>query len=147
MRRLVETDPLGERPGRDRTEILFGQKPHLGGLDIAGDDEDRVVRRVPLAIERQRVLGAEPPDLGFPADRRDPVGAVQEQRRHQLLAQQRGGFVIDPHAPLFEHDVALRKHHRIVEDKAGHAVRFEPHQQFEPIARDGLVITGVVRRR
>ena len=146
MRRLVEADPLGKRPRRDRAEILLGQKTHLFRIDIAGNDEDRVVRRVPLAIERQRVLGAEPLDLGFPADRRDAVGVVQKQRRNQLFVQQRGGLVIDPHAPLFEHDIALRTHPRIVEDEAGHAVRFEPHQHFQPVAGDGLVIAGIVRR-
>ena len=139
MRRLCK--PLARRQGacRDPAEMRFRKSPRRGCADVAGNDQDGVIGGVPVAVEGERVGGAELPDLVFPADIRIAIGVVQEEGGAQLLGQQRGRLVVDPHPSFFEHDVALGRHDLVVEDKAGHAVGFEPHHQIQPVAGDGFV--------
>ncbi len=72
---------------------------------------------------------------------------MQEERRAQLLREQRRRLVVDAHAPLLEDDVALGQHDLVVEHQPGHAVRFQPHDEVQPVARDRLVKGGVVLGR
>src|SRR5437762_1121192 len=85
MRRLLEPEAQRHRTRRKRAEMTLGQRTYLGGLDIAGDTEDRVIGGVPIAVEGERVGGAEPAHLVLPADRRVVIGGVQVQAGDHLL--------------------------------------------------------------
>ena len=76
-------------------------------LDVAGDDEDRVLRRVEARVIGERVLAPEPLDLVRPADDRRAVGMMGEQGRLHRLVELRAGVGVAMHAPLLQHHVAL----------------------------------------
>ena len=133
---------LAER--RDAAVGGVGDAAHLVRLDVAGDDQDRVLGRVEAPVVGERVLAIEALDLVHPADDRRAVGMVHEQRRRHRLRKLGRRIGLDPHAALLEHDVALGRDHRLVEDEAGHAVGLELHHGPEVLAGDALEIGGVV---
>ena len=78
MPRFLDTLACRQWPGRDRPEMLFCERAHLRRADIARNHENRVVGRIPFAIGRQCVHGAENADLVLPADIGIPIRVVQE---------------------------------------------------------------------
>ena len=112
---------------RDLAESLLDQRADFVGLDVAGDHQRRIVRRVEALVEGERILAVELLDLLVPADHRPAIGMVEIQRGHDLLGQPRVRIVGDAHVVFFEHDVALGQHVLILEDQAGHAVGLELH--------------------
>ena len=127
---------LAEGPLRHRADLL--------GVDVAGDHQRRVVRRIKALVERQRVFAVELLDFLVPADHRAAIGMIEIQRRHDLLGQPRVRIVGDPHVEFFEHDVALRQHVLVLENQAGHAIGLELHHLGQLLARHALEIAGVV---
>jgi hypothetical protein len=80
----------------------------------------------------------------LPADHRQPVGVVQPLRRRDLLAQDRGGLVLDPLPPLLQDHVALRVDVLVGEAQVRHPVRLHPHDQGQAVLRDHLEVGGEV---
>ena len=126
---------------------LLGELLDLLGGDVAGDDEDRVVRRIEALVELDRIRARELLDLLPPADDRPPIGMVEKERCLHLLRQAGSRIVGDPHVLLFEHDLQFRLHDVVGQHQAGHAVGLEFHQHLEMLARSALEIAGIVRRR
>ena len=128
--------PIG--PLHHRADLL--------GVDVAGDHQRGVVRRIEALVERQRVLAVELLDFLAPADHGAAIGMIEIERRHDLLGQPRIRIVGDAHVEFFEHDVALRQHVFVLQDQAGHAVGLELHHPGQLLARHALEIAGVVGR-
>ena len=70
-----------------------------------------------------------------------------EQRGLQSLVELRAGVVVDAHAALFEHDLALGTDHFVGEHEIGHAIGLEAHQGLEMLLAYTLEIGGVVVSR
>ena len=64
------------------------------------------------------------------------------QRRRHLLAQQRLGIVVHPHAAFFQHHIALGRDAVVGQIQIGHAVGFQIHRQLEPVGGDLLIESG-----
>ena len=145
MRRFVEPHTRRQAPSGDRSKIAFGERAHLGRIDIARDDQDGVVGRVPFAIGSQRVVGAEAGGFHCPSRSsdcgRDDAGTAW---RAAVRASNAAGSL----------SMRIRRSSRTTSrsgsttlsssTQPGHAVGFEPHDQFQPVARDGLVKGGIV---
>ena len=144
--RLLRPDALRRDRGL-RRDFAVGPSPPSGGfpwLDVAGDDQDGIVRRVEALVEGERILAVELFDFLAPADHRAAIGVVEIERGHDLLGQPRIRVVGDPHVEFFQHDVALRQHVLVLQDQPGHAVGLEFHHLAELLARHALEIAGVV---
>ena len=115
-------------------------------VDVARDDEDRVVGRIEAPIESERILAIELLDLGFPADHRRSVRVIDEERRRHRLAELGSGHRIDAHAPLLEHHVALRAHHRGRQGEVAHPIGLEGHHGMQMLLRHALEIGRVIIR-
>ena len=77
MRRRLRTNPFRYGTSGDWSIIFFGEHPNALDRSIARDDQHRIVRRIVLTIERQRVFGRELPDLAHPADDGAAIGVVE----------------------------------------------------------------------
>ncbi len=145
-RRLLRTDAFfrDRRLRRDIGVVFLHQRADFSRLDVARDDQDRIVRRVEALVEGERILAVELLDLLVPADHRAAVGMVEIERGHDLLGQPRIRIVGDAHVEFFQHDVALGQHVLILEDETGHAVGLELHHAGELVARHALEIAGVI---
>ena len=117
---------------------LLGERPHLARLDVAGDDHDRVVGRVVAVVPGHGVVEGEAGHLVRPADDRNAVMAVPEERGADRLAELGAGIVVDARAPLLEDDLALRQQRLVGEDEVRHPVGLVLHHQAEMLLGDGL---------
>ena len=79
-----------------------------------------------------------------PADDRNPVWVMGEERGLHRFAKLRAGIGIAMHAPLLQNHVALGGDDRVGERKAGHAVGLESHAGLEVLLGDLLEIGGEV---
>ena len=70
-----------------------------------------------------------------------------EERRLQRFVELRRRIVLDAHAALLEHHLALGPDNLVGKQKIGHAVRLEAHERLEMLASDALEIGGVVVAR
>ena len=127
-----------------RAVVLFGQRPHLGGGHIAGDDQDRVARRVVLPVEGDRVVAREPRHLRHPADHRPAIGVGGVERGIHLLGQQARRFIVDAGTAFLLHHRELGRHVLVLQHQIGHAIRFELHDQRQAVLRYALEIAGVI---
>ena len=100
--------------------------------------------RIEAPVIGERVLAPEALDLVPPADDRNPVGVVGEERRLDRFAELRAGVGVAMHAPLLQDDVALRPDDRVGEGEAGHAVGLERHAGLEVLLGDLLEIGGEI---
>ena len=123
---------------------FFRERAHLVGADVAGNHQDRVVRRIVPAIESDRVVAVEQTNLVLPADHRPAVGMIDEERGLRRLGELRAGIVVGARTALLQHDLALRQHVGVGEHQAGHAIGFEFHQCAQMLARNALEIGGVI---
>jgi hypothetical protein len=130
--------------GREPAECLLGELPHIVGLDIAGNHQDGVIRRVEASVKRQRILAIERLDFVLPADNGNAVRMVGVERGHHLLLQDAAGIVVDAGAALFEDDLALGVDVLLGEAKIGHAVGFHRHHLGQAILGHALEIGGHV---
>ncbi len=108
---LLRPHPAVQRGVRlDLAEVLFGERLDPVRLDVAGDDQDGIVRRVEALVVGERILAVERLDFVLPADDGDAVGVVLIERGHHLLLQNAAGIVVDARAALFEDDIPLGRH-------------------------------------
>ena len=80
----------------------------------------------------------------LPADDRNAVGMVHEERGPGHLGKLGTGLVVDPAAPLLQDHVALRQDDLVGQDQVGHAIRLVLHHEFEAVTGDGLEVAGEV---
>ncbi len=134
---LSRVSPMPRRAARIRqrgTSSRAGTLPksasrhgaHFVGRHIARDHQDRVVGRIVVHVEILRFDAADAANLIRPADHRAAIGMGKIQRGVDLFAHQRLRIVVDAHAALFQHHVALGAHVVIGKIEIGHAVGFEP---------------------
>ncbi len=71
----------GTVPGENRPEVMRREPDHLGGIDVAGNDQRRVVGHVVAAVVSVEILPSHPLEIAQPADRRMTVGMSLERRR------------------------------------------------------------------
>ena len=142
--RLLDPDARRDRTRRYRPIVFLGERPQLRGVDVAGNDQHRIVGRVPGVVEGERVLAGVARDLVPPADHRNAVRMMVVLGRVELLAQARARIVVDPLRALLEHDAALVQHFLLAELQVGHAVGLHLHDQLEAIPGDGLEVAGVI---
>ena len=144
-RRLERADALRARAARLHPAIgFFRQRPRRLRLGVAGDDENGVLGRIEALVIGERVLALEVLDLVPPADDRDAVGMVGEQRRLHRLAELRARIGVAMHAPLLEHHVALGGDDVVGQHEPGHPVGLELHAGLEVLFRDLLEIGGEI---
>jgi len=147
-RRLLRTTPGRRlRARRDLAVSLRRERLHIPRNDIARDDQNGVFGGVKARVIGERVFARQFLDLMVPADDRRAIGVMGEQRRLQSLVELRAGVVVDAHAALFEHDLALGTDHFVGEHEIGHAIRLEAHQGLEMLLAYTLEIGGVVVSR
>ena len=73
-----------------------------------------------------------------------PYGMMGEQGRLHRLVELGAGIGVAMHAPLLEHDVALRRDDFVGQHQPGHAIGLEFHQIGQVLLGDALEIGGVV---
>ncbi len=118
----------GLAAGRDFAIDLARKRDHVLRLDIAGNDEDRIFRRIEALVIGQRIVAAEAGNIVGPADDRQTIGMAGEQRRlHRLVQEMRAGVGIGAHAAFFEHDIALGGDDLVGQHEILHAVGFVFH--------------------
>ena len=144
-RRLHRAHALGLRPARlDLAVGLLGERARFVRLDVARHHQNGVLGRIEALVIGERVLAVQALDLVPPADDRNPVRMMGEERRLHRLAELRAGIGVAMHAPLLEHHVALGRDDVVGEGQAGHAVGFERHAGLEVLLGDLLEIGGEI---
>jgi hypothetical protein len=131
---------------RDRPEVPLGQPPDLACVDVAGDNQDRVVRGIVRAVEVHRVPPRQPGDLVLRADGRPAIGAARVKGGHELLREGTARVAFHHLPALLDHDFALRENVRLGRSEVDHAIGFHAHHQVEPVRRNALEVGGVVDR-
>ena len=130
-------------PG-NRAIMLLRQREHLVGLDVAGDDQRGVVRRVPAVIPRLGVADRERFQIAHPADHRMPVGMLLVNRCHHFFVQQCMRLVVGAQAALFHDDPDFPGEIGCGEIQVAHPVGFQLHRQRQFRLVQLLKIGGVV---
>ena len=69
---------------------------------------------------------------------------IEVERGLDLLAEPRGGIVGDALVLLLQHHVEFGRDHLLGQHQVGHPVGLELHQRLQVLARDPLVVAGVV---
>ena len=129
---------------RHRAVDLLGKVERRLRLDVAGDDEDRVLRRVEALVVAERVGAIEPLDLVRPADHRLAVGVRGVERGLHRLVEDLAGVGIGAHAALLLHHVALGRDDLVGEHEILHPVRLVFHADREVLLGDALEIGGEI---
>ncbi len=81
---------------RDGSKMLLHQGQRLGFIQLARDDDHRIVRLIVLAIERLQILNRHPFDIATIANRRLAVIVPLIGRRHDPLAEHAFRAVFPP---------------------------------------------------
>ncbi len=131
------------RIGGDRPEVAFDGGQCRIAVEVAGDGQDRVVRRVIGREEAAHVVERGGRQVLHRPDRRVVVRVPD--RPDELLHPLLGGavrLVVDRQAPLVLHDVPL-----VVElflghgrQEAGHPVRLQPQGQLQLVRWQGVEV-------
>jgi hypothetical protein len=139
------------RPARDRPVPLLDPRSRLLQVEVAGDDEARVVRRVVRLEKVDDVLVARRREVFHRPDRGPVVGVAGRVER---LPEDRVGHPVRPVlvalAPLVLDHVALAVdalgRHGV--EERGHPVGVEVEREFEAVGRGvGRVVRPVARGR
>ena len=132
--------------GRDRAIVLFGQRAHLVGRDVARHDQHGHVRGVMVLVPFQRVLAGQRLHLAAPADHGAAVGVVVELDRRALLGEQRPGVAVGTLGAFLKDDLPLGLPVVLADAQVRHPVGFHAHDQVQPVRGDALEIGGEVVR-
>ncbi len=128
---------------RARLELAvgpLGQRPDLGGIDVAGHDQDRVVRHVPLAIPGADVVDAHIDQVVHPADHRMAIAGAGIDGGQQLFVDRAARGVVGTQPALFHHDLHLALEILGADHQVGHAIRFELHHPRQMLLGDLLEV-------
>ena len=113
-------------------------------LDIACDDEDRVLRRVEAIVIGQRIVPIEAFDLVVPTDDRLPIGVLRIERSADGFGELARRIGICAHAPFFQNDVAFGRHDLVRQDEVRHPIGFIVHAEREVFFRNTLEVGGII---
>jgi hypothetical protein len=119
----------------------------LGGIEVADEGERGVVGRVVALEERLHVVDLRRVQVGHGADAGVRVGEARrgvEQRRRLVDERREVGLVVDAHAALFLHRLALVVEVLLRHRERAHAVGLEPEAEVEPVRRKRLEVVGAV---
>ena len=147
LRARVATRRLGCRVAGHAREILIDQAAQLRGVEVADNDERRVVRGV-VGIEKgldvrnlRRIEIGHRPDDGVGV--REAARAV-ERPRQAIGERSRIGLIVDAQAALFFHRLPLVIEVVFRDGERAHAVGLEPQRQVQPVRRDRLEVIGAI---
>ena len=128
--------------------MLPHQRFRARNIDVAGDDQDCVVRCVVRLEEVVHVSDRRGGEIRHRSDHRMVVRvARREHRSHHSLDPGAIRLVVDTLAALVLHDFALVVELHLIDrlQQRAHAVRLEPKRQLELIGRHLLEVVGSVR--
>ena len=131
----------------DAAEVLLDEPLRLGRLEVAGDDERGVVRRVVEVEELLHVRRLPGVQVVHRADDRVRVGeaARRVEGAVRLLEDDlHVRRVVDAQPALLLHGLALVVEVRVGDGERAHAVGLEPEREVEPVRRHRLVVVGAV---
>ena len=135
------------RVRRDRPEVALGGGQDIGGLDVADDRQDRVVRRVVGPEERADVLDRGRVEVVHRSDRRVVVRVLRrEEVALELLLERAVRPVVVRPALLVLDDLALVVEVLLAErvEEGRHPVGLEPQGQLELVRRQRLEVVRPV---
>ena len=138
------------RPGPVRTrnapELVHDHAECVAGIEAAGDDQDRVVRLVVLAVERLQPLYGYMFDIGPRTDRGVAIVVPVVGRRHDPLLQHPAGAVLAP-LPLVADDGHFRFEVFRRDEGVDHSIGLEIERPFEIVVgrRKCLEVVGPVK--
>ena len=125
--------------------MLLDPGPDLRDVDVAGDGEHRVARRVVAVEERLRVLERRALEVDEVAVAVVAVGEVVEQQRREHQPREAAVRAVeDVDADLVLHDRDLVVEVLLRHRDAAHAVGLEEQRQLGRRARHDLVVVRVV---
>ncbi len=138
------------RVGRDRAEVLLGERAHGRPVAVARDAQDRVVGGVVGGEERLDVVQRGGVEVLHRADRRVVVRVLLgEQVAEDLLVPRPVRPVVVAPALLVLHDLALVVEVLLAErlEQRPHPVRLEPDRELQLVRRQRLEVVRAVEPR
>ena len=123
----------------DAGEVLIHQADRVVRLEVAGDQQRGVVRHVVGVVERADIINGRRIEVVHAADHRVLVGMHVEGMKADQLVQQAERRILDAHAALFLHHLALGDEGLLVHAQARHAIGFHPQRQRQVLRRNGLM--------
>ena len=135
-----------DRSARDIAEIALDQRTGLGDVDVAGEDQDRVVGAVALAEPALHRLQRGGVKIAHRADRRVPVGMAFGEKALELGIFDHSVGLVVALALLVLDDSALvvQRFHRQCAEQVAHPVALKIERLLERRLRHGLEIIGAV---
>ena len=140
---------LRNGPGGNLPEIFFDQRFGLSRVEIAGDDQRGVARKVIPFVELLDVFDGRASQIGNFADHRPTVRMSfgEQVFEHQVESQSVRSVFALSFFVRYDVDFAFQSAfgHRV--DEIAHPVGLHPQHFFQRIARDGFVVDGAVVAR
>ena len=115
---------FGQRMRGNRAEEFFRELEHLFRLDVAGDNQRRIVWRVPFLIPAARIGDLHVLQVVHPAYHRRTIRMRYVNRRHQLLVQLGMRIVIGARTSLFHHHLGFLDELLLRKGEIDHAIGF-----------------------
>jgi hypothetical protein len=144
--RLDRPQPFRRGPRGDAAKVPLDLTQGIVGVDVADDDERRVVGNVEASVMTVQVVARHRLEIGQPANGRMTIGMRLERRRRDLLIEEDVGIVL-PTLKLRDDDRALRLAVIRVIQAAGHPLRFDEQHAIEGVARRRLQVRRLVDPR
>ncbi len=117
----------------------------LRGIEIAGDDQHRIVRPVIGGVEGAHVLDRRRVEILDAANPGPRIGMhIVGDHRQIEVEEPAVGLGEHPAPELLLHHVALGVEEALLDDQRAHPLRLRPEQALQMVGRDDLVIIGVV---
>ena len=122
------------------SKYLRASAPHAGRCHVAGDGQDRVVRRVVGLEERGHVLRRGRVQILHRADHRMLVGRIVERELVHRIVGSAVGLIVASLPPFFLHRLALVVEILLHDRERSHAVGLEKEPRLELVGRHRLEI-------
>ncbi len=138
------------RSALQRAEVFLDELLGRGLVDVAGDRNRRVVRRVVLPEKFPHVVELRGLDVGVRSDDdavvRMPFG---KQRLEHRFLDDAVRPVLGALPPLVPHDVLLVRQLGLIDrlEQVSHAIGLEPERELELIGRHRLEVVGAIEIR
>ena len=144
LRRFALRFAFGQGARLDRTIMLLRQLEDGIVIDVADDDDESVVRRIPALIPIARILYGHALQIVHPADDRHAVGMRLESRSRQLFEEPRLRLIVGAQAALLHDDPDLLRVFLRIERQVPHAIGLQMHHLPQFLFRHLLEICGVI---
>ncbi|MDW8468381.1 MAG: hypothetical protein RML56_04600 [Burkholderiales bacterium] len=149
LNRLVAVEARqGLRRPRDAAEMARDERERARFVESSRDDEERVVRPVPRAVERAQALDRHRFDVGTVADHRMTVVVHREREPLHALQQHRLRVVL-AHLEFVAHDGHFAREVLFAQKRVHHAIGFHRERPVEVVLarRQRLEVGRAVVRR